>query len=234
MPPLWDKPMFRFRDRAHAGQLLAQRLQHHAGRADAIVLALPRGGVVVGYEVARALRLPLDVFIVRKLGVPGREELAMGALALGGVRVLFPDLISELGLSDEDVARVIAQEQAELSRRERIFRADRPFPALTGRIAILVDDGIATGATMQAAARAVRACRPAHLCVAVPVAAPQALPDLWAVADEVVAVLKPMALMGIGAWYEDFSQLTDAEVLAYLQRAHEAPPSDAQRDSSIS
>ena len=212
-----SKPMFRFRDRAHAGQLLAQRLQHHAGREGTLVLALPRGGVVVGDEVARALRAPLDVLIVRKLGVPGREELAMGAIARGGVQVLDEALINALGLSEAEVARVIAQEQAELSRRERVFRAGRPFPALAGRTVILVDDGIATGATMEAAARAVRAHAPAHLCIAAPVVAPQALASLHALADEIVAVLMPMVLRGIGAWYEDFSQLSDEEVLAYLQ-----------------
>jgi len=156
------KPMFRFRNRAHAGQLLAQRLQHYADREETLVLALPRGGVVVGDEIARALRAPLDVLIVRKLGVPGREELAMGAIASGGVQVLDEALINELGLSEAEVARVIAQEQAKLSRREHVFRANRPFPALKGRAVILVDDGIATGATMAAAAHAVRSQSPAR------------------------------------------------------------------------
>jgi len=212
-----DKPMFR--DRAHAGQLLAQRLQHYADREEALVLALPRGGVVVGDEVARTLRAPLDVLIVRKLGVPGREELAMGAIASGGVQVLDKALINELGLSEAEVARVIAQEQAELSRREHVFRAGCPFPALNGRAVILVDDGIATGATMAAAAYAVRSQAPAHLCIAAPIAALQALPRLQALADEIVVLLRPMTLRGIGAWYEDFSQLSDDEVLAHL-RAH--------------
>jgi putative phosphoribosyl transferase len=210
-----DKPMFR--DRAHAGQLLAQRLQHYADREGTLVLALPRGGAAVGDEIARALRAPLDVLIVRKLGVPGREELAMGAIALGGVQVLDEALINALGLSKAEVARVIAQEQVELSRREHVFRADRPFPALKGRAVILVDDGIATGATMAAAAHAVRSQALAHLCIAAPIAAPQALPRLQALADEIVVLLRPMTLRGIGAWYEDFSQLSDEEVLAYLQ-----------------
>ncbi|MCS6849232.1 MAG: phosphoribosyltransferase [Anaerolineae bacterium] len=212
--------MYRFRDRSQAGQLLARRLRRYAGRSDVVVLALPRGGVPVAYEIASALKVPMDVFIVRKLGVPGEEELAMGAIASGGVRVLSRELIEELGLTDEDVERVAARELAELQRRERVFRGDRPFPNLEGRIVILVDDGIATGATMRAAIRAVRAHRPARVSVAVPVGAPQALEALQDEADELICLLSPEVLMGIGAWYQDFSQLTDAEVIAYLQRGH--------------
>lgn len=162
----------------------------------------------------------MDVFIVRKLGVPGEEELAMGAIAPGGVRVLARDLIEELGLTDEDVERVAAREWAELQRRERVFRGDRPFPNLEGQVVILVDDGIATGATMRAAIRAVRTHRPARVSVAVPIGAPQALQALQEEADELICLLSPEVLMGIGAWYQDFSQLTDAEVIAYLQRGH--------------
>ncbi len=199
--------------------MLARRLQRYAGRDDAIVLALPRGGVPVAYQIASALKLPLDVFVVRKLGVPGEEELAMGAIASGGVRVLSHDLIEELGLTDEDVERVTERELAELQRRERVFRGDRPFPDLTGQVVILVDDGIATGATMRAAIRAVRAHQPAWVSVAVPVGAPQALEALQDEVDELICLLTPELLMGIGAWYQDFSQLSDAEVIAYLQRA---------------
>ncbi|BCX03356.1 MAG: phosphoribosyltransferase [Candidatus Roseilinea sp.] len=212
--------MHRFRDRSQAGQLLAQRLRRYAGRDDVVVLALPRGGVPVAYAIASALNAPLDVFVVRKLGVPGEEELAMGAIASGGVRVLSRELIEELGLTDEDVERVAARELAELQRRERVFRGDHPFPSLEGKTVILVDDGIATGATMRAAIRAVRAHRPAWVSVAVPVGAPQALESLQDEADELICLLSPEVLMGIGAWYQDFSQLSDAEVMAYLRRSH--------------
>lgn len=208
-----------FRDRSQAGQLLARRLRRYVGRDDVIVLALPRGGVPVAYEIARMLKVPLDVFIVRKLGVPGQEELAMGAIASGGVRVLSHDLIAALALTDEEIEQVTAREQAELERRERVFRGDRPFPDLTGKVVILVDDGIATGATMRAAIRAVRAHQPARVCVATPVGAPQALEALQDEADELICLLSPELLMGIGAWYQDFTQLSDAEVIAYLQRA---------------
>ncbi|MFC1465259.1 MAG: phosphoribosyltransferase [Candidatus Brachytrichaceae bacterium NZ_4S206] len=211
--------MYYFRDRSQAGQLLARRLRRYTGRDDVIVLALPRGGVPVAYAIASALNVPLDVFVVRKLGVPGEEELAMGAIASGGVRVLSQELIEELGLTDEDVERVAARELAELQRRERVFRGDRPFPDLEGKTVILVDDGIATGATMRAAIRAVRAHRPARVSVAVPVGAPQALEALQDEADELICLLSPEVLMGIGAWYQDFSQLSDAEVMAYLQRS---------------
>lgn len=211
--------MRRFRDRSQAGQLLARRLQRYAGRNDAIVLALPRGGVPVAYQVASALKVPLDVFVVRKLGVPGEEELAMGAIASGGVRVLSRELIAELGLTDKDVERVTQRELAELQRRERVFRGERPFPDLAGRVVILVDDGIATGATMRAAIRAVCARQPAWVSVAAPVGAPQTLEALQDEADEIVCLLTPELLMGIGAWYQDFGQLSDDEVITYLQRA---------------
>jgi putative phosphoribosyl transferase len=182
----------------------------------------------VAYEIARALKAPMDVFLVRKLGVPGEEELAMGAIASGGVRVLSSELIAELGLSDEDIERTTARELAELNRRERIFRGDRPFPNLEGRMVILVDDGIATGATMRAAIRAVRAHRPARVGIAVPVGAPQALEALQDEVDELICLLTPDPLMGIGAWYRDFAQLQDAEVIAYLQRIHTNPNAAAQ------
>lgn len=225
-----------FRDRSQAGQLLARRLRRYAGRDDVIVLALPRGGVPVAYEIARALKAPLDVFVVRKLGVPGQEELAMGAIASGGVRVLSHDLIAALELTEEDLARVTAREQAELERRERVFRGDRPFPSLEGKVVILVDDGIATGATMRAAIRAVRAHRPARVCVATPVGAPQALESLQDEADELICLLSPELLLGIGAWYEDFAQLSDAEVMTYLQRARadlRVPAADGQAQPDV-
>lgn len=216
--------MLRFRDRTEAGRLLARRLRRYAGRSDVIVLALPRGGVPVAYEIATALKAPLEVFIVRKLGVPGQEELAMGAIASGGVTVLSEDLIADLGLQREDIAQVTARELIELGRRERVFRGDRPFPSLQGRVAILVDDGIATGATMRAAVRAIRQQRPSCISVAVPVGAPQALEALQDEADELICLLSPDPLLGIGAWYEDFAQLTDEEVIAYLERARDGAP----------
>lgn len=216
--------MLRFRDRTEAGRLLARRLRRYAGRSDVIVLALPRGGVPVAYEIATALKAPLEVFIVRKLGVPGQEELAMGAIASGGVTVLSEDLIADLGLQREDIAQVTARELIELGRRERVFRGDRPFPSLQGRVVILVDDGIATGATMRAAVRAIRQQRPSCISVAVPVGAPQALEALQDEADELICLLSPDPLLGIGAWYEDFAQLTDEEVIAYLERARDGAP----------
>lgn len=216
--------MLRFRDRTEAGRVLARRLWRYAGRSDVIVLALPRGGVPVAYEIATALKAPLEVFIVRKLGVPGQEELAMGAIASGGVTVLSEDLIADLGLQREDIAQVTARELIELGRRERVFRGDRPFPSLQGRVVILVDDGIATGATMRAAVRAIRQQHPSCISVAVPVGAPQALEALQDEADELICLLSPDPLLGIGAWYEDFAQLTDEEVIAYLERARDGAP----------
>lgn len=216
--------MLRFRDRTEAGRLLARRLRRYAGRSDVIVLALPRGGVPVAYEIATALKAPLEVFIVRKLGVPGQEELAMGAIASGGVTVLSEDLIADLGLQREDIAQVTARELIELERRERVFRGDRPFPSLQGRLVILVDDGIATGATMRAAVRAIRQQRPSCISVAVPVGAPQALEALQNEADELICLLSPDPLLGIGAWYEDFTQLTDEEVIAYLECVGDGAP----------
>jgi putative phosphoribosyl transferase len=209
----------RFRDRREAGERLAAALGEYANQRDVIVLALPRGGVPVGFEVARALGVPLDIFVVRKLGLPGHEELAMGALASGGVRVLDPDLIRVAGVSEDDVERVTAAEQTELQRRERLYRGDRPFPDVAGKTVILVDDGLATGATMQAAVAATRAKGPARVIVAVPVAAAETCDAFHAIADDVICAVTPEPFRAVGVWYEDFSETTDDEVRALLERA---------------
>ena len=208
----------RFHDRAEAGRRLADELRKYAGRPDVIVLALPRGGVPVAFEVARALRAPLDVFIVRKLGMPGHEEFAIGALA-GGVRLLNDRVVAAYGLSQREIDRVTAAEQAELERRERSYRGDRPFPDLRGKTAILVDDGLATGSTMHAAVEALRLEGPSKIVVAVPVSAAETCDAFREVADDIVCVMTPTPFHAVGLWYEDFSQTTDEEVHDLLDRA---------------
>lgn len=210
-----------FRDRVDAGRQLAQALAKYANRPDVIVLGLPRGGIPVAAEVARALRAPLDVFVVRKLGVPGHEEFAMGAIASGGVRLLDRRTVAAAGLTPAQVERVTAAERAELERRERSYRGDRPFPDLTGRTAILVDDGLATGASMFAAVEALRHERPARIVVAVPVAAPETCQAFRAVADEIVCAATPEPFYAVGRWYDDFSQTTDQEVHELLASARD-------------
>jgi predicted phosphoribosyltransferase len=207
-----------FRDRVEAGKVLAGLLRQYAGRPDVVVLALPRGGVPVAYQVATALGAPLDVFIVRKLGVPGHEEYAMGAIASGGVRVMNEDVVRGLGLSEAAVDRVTARELAELSRRERRYRGDRPEPDLKGRIVILVDDGLATGSTMKAAVKALAAHGPAKIVVAVPIASADTCRALERDVDEVVCAVTPEPLHAVGLWYDDFSQTSDAEVHDLLAR----------------
>ena len=210
----------RFRDRRDAGQWLAADLHAYAGRPDVIVLALPRGGVPVGYEVAATLGAPLDVFVVRKLGLPGHEELAMGALASGGVRVLDEELIRLARVTPAEVSRVTTAEQAELERRERRYRADRPFPDLRGKTAVLVDDGLATGSTMRAAVTALRIEGPTRIVVAVPVAAVETRDALTTLADDVICAATPEPFHAVGLWYDDFSQTTDDEVRELLERSH--------------
>jgi predicted phosphoribosyltransferase len=208
-----------FRDRREAGRRLAEKLASYAGRPDVVVLALPRGGVPVGVEVARALGVPLDVFIVRKLGVPGHEELALGAIATGGVRILNDELIHALGIPDHVTEAVSAKEQEELARRERLYRGARPAPDVRGRTVILVDDGLATGATMQAAIKALRQQHPARIVVAVPIAAPETCDELKTEADDVVCAVTPQPFYAVGLWYDDFSQTTDEEVRDLLARS---------------
>jgi erythromycin esterase-like protein/predicted phosphoribosyltransferase len=215
----------RFRNRTEAGQLLAQKLRDYAGREDVIVLGLPRGGVPVAYEVARELDVPLDVYLVRKLGVPGHEEFAFGAIATGGVRVLNKQLLEQLGLPAESIEAIDARERRELERRERAYRGDRPPPDLAGRTVIIVDDGLATGSTMLAALQAVRLDDPAKVVAAVPVAAPDVCQALHAVADEVVCAVTPQPLRAVGLWYEDFSETSDAEVRELLARTRRPPAS---------
>ncbi|PYS89822.1 MAG: phosphoribosyl transferase [Acidobacteria bacterium] len=208
-----------YRDRTEAGKRLAAELEAYAGRADVLVLALPRGGVPVAFEVAAALHAPLDIFLVRKLGVPGHEELAMGAIATGGVRVLNEDVMRYINIPDEVIDAVAAKEQRELARREQLYRDDRPAPDVRGRTVILVDDGLATGSTMRAAAAALRKQQPAKIIVAVPVAAAATCDEFRAEVDEVVCAVTPEPFQAVGLWYKDFSQTTDEEVHDLLAQA---------------
>jgi putative phosphoribosyl transferase len=211
-----------FHDRTDAGQQLAAQLTAYANRPDVLVLALPRGGVPVAYEVAQALNAPLDIFLVRKLGLPGQEELAMGAIATGGVRVLNSEVVDTLRIPDDVIDYVAAQEQRELERRERLYRGDRPPPDVRGKTVILVDDGLATGATMYAAAAALREQGPERIIVGVPTAAPETCDAFRGAVDEIVCAITPDPFYAVGLWYEDFSQTSDDEVRDLLSRAHPA------------
>ncbi len=208
-----------YRDRIEAGKHLAAQLAHYAHRDDLLVLALPRGGVPVAYEVAKALSAPLDIFLVRKLGVPGHEELAMGAIATGGVRVLNYDVVEHLLIPAGVIDSVSANELRELERRELAYRGNRPEPEVRGKTVILVDDGLATGSTMRAAAAALRQQSPARIVVAVPVSAPQTCDEYRMGADEIVCATTPEPFYGVGRWYRDFSQTTDEEVRDLLEQA---------------
>lgn len=208
-----------FIDRRDAGRALALRLQKYGGRNDVVVLALPRGGVPVAYEVASALDAPLDVFLVRKLGTPGHRELAMGAIASGGVRVLNEDVVRWYGIPEAAIESVAREEAAELARRERAYRDDRPAPQLANRIVILVDDGLATGSTMRAGALAVRAHHPSRVVIAVPVGAQQTCKELSAIADEVICAKMPDPFSAVGQWYVKFDQTEDDEVRELLQKS---------------
>jgi putative phosphoribosyl transferase len=212
----------RFQDRAAAGRVLAGRLAAYANRPDVLVLALPRGGVPVGFEVARALNAPLDVFLVRKLGVPGREELAMGAIATGGVLLLNDEVVRALGIPDEVIDAVAASERAVLERRERLFHGHRPAPEVRGRTVILVDDGLATGSTMRGAVVALRRRGPGRLVVAVPVASSSAREEFQEEVDQVVCARTPEPFHAVGQWYDDFTQTTEDEVRHLLERAADA------------
>jgi putative phosphoribosyl transferase len=209
----------RYRDRTHAGRELASKLLEYANRPDVIVLALPRGGVPVAFEVAKALPAPLDVFAVRKLGVPGHEEYAMGAIATGGVRVLDESVVRAIGVTRAQLDAVTAAEQLELERRERQYRGDRPPPDVTGRTVILVDDGLATGSTMRAAVEALREEGAARVIVAVPIAPPETCDAFRDIVDDIVCARTPEPFYAVGLWYQNFSQTTDDEVRELLDRA---------------
>lgn len=212
--------MAQFRDRRDAGKILAQDLLDYANRSDVIVLALPRGGVPVAYEVAKALNAPLDIFIVRKLGLPGREELAIGAIATGGVRVLNEDIVRALNIPEELINIVTQRERQELQRREHDYRGDRPAPDVHDRTVILIDDGLATGASMRAAVTGLRTKQPARIVIAVPTAAPETCDVFQFQVDEIVCAITPEPFYGVGLWYEDFSQVTDEEVRTLLEEAN--------------
>jgi predicted phosphoribosyltransferase len=208
-----------FRDRAEAGRNLAERLREDGLNEEALVLALPRGGVPVAFEIARGLGAPLDVFVVRKLGMPGHEELALGAIASGGTRVVNDDLVAELGIGADVLDRVAAREAVELERRERLYRGGRPAVGVTGRTVVLVDDGIATGATVRAAVSALRAGHPARIVVAVPTASRSALSALRSLADVVVCLVEPEPFVAVALSYLDFSEVSDDDVRALLSQA---------------
>ncbi|ARG97883.1 phosphoribosyltransferase [Legionella micdadei] len=213
--------MEKFIDRYEAGTMLAGLLEDYAHKPNTIVLALPRGGVPVAYEVAATLSIPLEVFIVRKLGVPGHEELAMGAIATGGTVFFNQEILDSLNLPEAAIQRVIKAEEAELERRESVYRKGRPPLKITGKTIILVDDGVATGATMFAALKALRQLKPASIIVAVPVAAQSTCEELTKLADKLVCPLRPVNFYAVGLWYEDFSQTTDEEVFTLLTKAHQ-------------
>jgi putative phosphoribosyl transferase len=209
--------MAQFRDRRDAGRKLAQELLHYANRSDVIIFALPRGGVPVGYEVALALNAPLDIFIVRKLGLPGQEELAIGAIASGGIRVLNEDIIRALNIPQGMIDHIAQRELQELQRREHSYRGDRPAPEVRNRTVILIDDGLATGASMRAAVAGLRTQNPRRIVVAVPTAAPETCEAFQTIVDEIVCATTPEPFLGVGRWYEDFSQTTDEGVRLFLK-----------------
>ncbi|MDB6067689.1 MAG: putative phosphoribosyltransferase [Pedosphaera sp.] len=208
-----------YQDRYEAGEFLADKLRHHAGDPDLLVLALPRGGVPVGYEVAAALEAPLDVFLVRKLGVPGYEELAMGAVASGGVKILNDDVIRQVGIPGNMIDAIVQEKERELGQQEKIFRGERPSVDIKGRTVILVDDGLATGASMRAAVKAVKSKGPKSVIVAVPIGSSDSCQQLQTEVDEVFCAMTPDPFYAVGAWYSDFMQITDEEVRELLDHA---------------
>lgn len=218
-----------YQNRLEAGRYLATLLQQYANRPDVLVLALPRGGVPVGYEVAKALHAPLDVFIVRKLGVPGHEELAMGAIATGGIIVLNNEVVNMLRIPRRIIDAVAAREEQELQRREHLYRDDRPLPDVQGKTVILVDDGLATGSTMRAAIEALKQEHPAHIVVATPVGAQPTCEELSQQVSEVICAQTPEPFYGVGYWYQDFSQTSDQEVHDLLAQAQHPQPVGARQ-----
>jgi putative phosphoribosyl transferase len=211
---------YRFRDRKQAGQLLSDCLKGYARNRDTLVLALPRGGVPVAFEIARALNLPLDVCLVRKLGVPGRKELAMGAIGQGGIRVINESIVEDLHVSRAAIAKVAEEEEIELARRDHLYRGDRPLPDIAGKTVILVDDGIATGATLKAAILTLKARHPRSIVLAVPVAPPEVCYQLEEWVDQVICLSQPETLQSISLWYDDFAQTRDEEVTELLAKAN--------------
>lgn len=221
-----------FRDRVDAGRSLAQRLKHYAGRDDVIVLGVPRGGVPVAFAVAEALHAPLDILLVRKLGTPGQKELAMGAIASGGVRILNEEVVRDLGISEADLASAVSEQEAELQRREQMFRGVRPPVSVRDKITILVDDGIATGSSMLAAVSALRSLHPKKIVVAIPVGPSHARSQIGPVADEFICVSTPEWFFAIGEFYENFEQVEDEEVRNLLSRAAKARLAPAETAAS--
>jgi predicted phosphoribosyltransferase len=221
----------KFTDRAEAGQALAHILNFYTNKRDAVVLALPRGGVPVGYEIARQLNLPLDVWLVRKLGVPGHEEVAMGAIGYGGVRYLNSDLISKLGITSEQIEEVTKKEDIELKRRSRLYRGDRPLPELKGKTVILVDDGLATGATMLAAIKSLSQAETAHVVIAIPVGAKSTCLELEQLVDDFACIMTPDPFYGVGRWYVNFEPTSDEDVQALLKSASQ--PAVQERKTAL-
>ena len=219
----------RFRNRIDAGRMLASRLTAYAHRPDVLVLGLPRGGIPVAYEVARELGVPLDVFVVRKLGMPGHEEYAIGAIATGGVRIINEEAIRTFGVTDAEIEAVTAEELRELDRRERRYRDNRPPPTVAGKTIILVDDGLATGSTMRAAVEALRQEGPARIVVAVPTAAPETCDEMAGHVDEMICAMTPEPFYAVGLWYDDFGQTSDEEVHDLLALASEATNGGTRR-----
>jgi putative phosphoribosyl transferase len=213
----------RFLDRVDAGRRLSAELTRYAGRGDVLVLGLPRGGVPVAYEIALALDVPLEVFVVRKLGLPGHEEFGIGAIASGGVRVVDEAVLRSYGVDPETLDRITDRERRELERRERVYRDDRPFPVIRDRTVILVDDGLATGSTMRAAVAALRAEDPREIVIAVPVGAPETCATIQTIADTVICLETPDPFYAVGLWYEDFDQTEDDAVHDLLERAAARP-----------
>jgi putative phosphoribosyl transferase len=214
-----------FRDRVEAGQLLAKQLEQYRDKPDTIVLALPRGGVPVGYQIAQGLHLPLDIFLVRKLGVPWQEELAFGAIALGGIKVFNEDVLGFMNLDQAGIDEVIAEQQTILEDRSKKYRGNKPFPDLKNKTVILVDDGIATGATMRAAILAIRELGCCEIILAVPVAPPEIFQQFNSLVDQIVCLETPSPFFAIGGWYQDFSQTTDDEVIDLLKKSPDGKPS---------
>ena len=214
-----EDAMNKYSNRKQAGIVLAEQLKEYTNRADVIVLALPRGGVPVAYEIAKALSLPLDVFIVRKLGTPGHKELAMGAIASGGTAVFNEEIVQDLHIEQSAIDAVLKSEQKELIRRQNLYRGPHPFPSLLNKTIILADDGIATGATMYAAIKALKSHNPKHIIIAVPVAARSTCEEMAPLVDKIICPLQPIDFYAVGLWYDDFPQTSDDEVITLLAQS---------------